>query len=163
AARLLVGAGRPLLLCDLHQDRLAQTAAELAGDVQVLAGDISDPDYCARFITALNDRPVAALIHCAGLSPTMGSAERILEVNLAATMRLVAAVRSRMVEGGAAVLFASLAAHQIGNTFDTEIGKATTPDKVASLIGISPNPGMAYSIAKRGVYLLARREAKAFG
>jgi NAD(P)-dependent dehydrogenase (short-subunit alcohol dehydrogenase family) len=163
AARLLAEDGWPLLLCDLNADRLAQTAEQLPGKVEMLAGDISDLAYGDKLVAALAGRPIGALIHCAGLSPTMASAERILEVNLAATMRLIEAVRPRMSEGAAAVLFASSAAHQIGDALDAQIGKVTTPDSVATLAPIATNPGMAYSVAKRGVFLLVRREAKAFG
>lgn len=163
AARLLAEEGWPLLLCDLNADRLAQTSEQLPGQVETLVGDISDLAYGDQLVAALAGRPIGALVHCAGLSPTMASAERILEVNLAATMRLVEVIRSRMSEGAAAVLFASSAAHQIGDALDAEIGKVTTPESVTNLTPIAANPGMAYSIAKRGVFLLVRREAKSFG
>jgi NAD(P)-dependent dehydrogenase (short-subunit alcohol dehydrogenase family) len=162
-AQLMADAGWPLLLCDLHEDRLAQAAAECHGDAQLLAGDISAQEYGQRLVAALESRPIGALIHCAGLSPTMGSAARILEVNLAATMRLVDIAKLHIAPGGTVVLFASSAAHQIGNMFDSVISKVTTPESVASLLQISSDPGAAYSNSKRGVYLLVRREAKAFG
>src|SRR5207302_11291240 len=116
-----------------------------------------------RLLSALGDQPVGALIHCAGLSPTMADPARILEVNLAATMRLLAAVRPRMAQGAAAVLFASSAAHLVGASLDEPLSKVTTPEAVASLAGYAPNPGAAYGVSKRGVYLLVRREAPAFG
>ncbi len=163
SARLLAEAGWTVLLCDMNADRLAATAAEIPGTTEVLTGDISDQAYGDQLVAALAGRPIGALIHCAGLSPTLASAERILDVNLAATMRLVEVVRPRMAEGAAAVLFASSAAHQVGDHFDAQIKPVTTPEGVADLLAICPNSGMAYSVAKRGVYLLARREAKAFG
>lgn len=165
AARLLGEAGWPLLACDLNGDRLeaAATGFRANGPVETLDGDISDPGFPDRLVAALAGRPVGALIHCAGLSPTMADPVRILEVNLAATFRLVEAVRPRMSEGAAAVLFASSAAHMIGANLDEQISRITTPEAVASLAPISPDPGMAYTVAKRGVFLLAQREARAFG
>ena len=165
AARLMCEAGWPLLLCDINDQRLRESAGRLGPDCKadLLAGDISDPEFEQALAAALGGRPIGALIHSAGLSPTMAEADRILEVNLAATMRLLDAVRPRMSEGAAAVLFASSAAHQIGTSFDEAILKVTTPDAVGTLAAVAPDSGMAYSVAKRAVLLLARREAVAFG
>lgn len=166
AARLLAEAGWPrLLLCDLNAERLEETTRRLGSQSQTesLAGDISDPDYPDRLVAALAGRPIGALIHCAGLSPTMADAERVLEVNLAATMRLVDAIRPHMAEGSAAVLFASSAAHMLGTALDEQISKVTTPEAVASLMEFSPDSGTAYSVSKRGVKLLVQRESMAFG
>jgi len=164
AARLMQERGWPLLLCDLNRERLESTAAGLGGSADLLTGDISDGGFPQALVSALRGRPVGAFIHCAGLSPTMADAARIFEVNLAATMRLVNAVRPLMSEGGAAVLFASSAAHQVGDVLDAQISQATTPEQVESLVPLArDNSGAAYSIAKRGVYLLARREAQGFG
>lgn len=165
AARLMAEAGWSLLLCDLNAERLDQVASRLAtqGRVKQLAGDIAGAGFAESLGTALGDTPVGALIHCAGLSPTMAGPARILEVNLAATMRLTDAIRPRMAEGGAAVLFASTAGHMTGTTLDEPISKVTTPEAVPSLLALSPDSGAAYSVSKRGVQLLVRREAEAFG
>ena len=161
AARLLAEAGWPLLLVDLNADRLAGAAEALGADM--LAGDIAAADFGARLKAAIGDRKLGALIHCAGLSPTMADASRILEVNLAATMRLVDAVREPMADDGAIVLFASSSAYMVGTALDEQLGAVTTPDQVASLVALTKDPGAAYGISKRGVQLLARREALRLG
>lgn len=165
AAQLMAAAGWTLLLCDLKAEALQHTAHTLpqAKGVEMLAGDIADPAYGETLVSALAGRPIGALIHCAGLSPTLADVARILDVNLAATMRLVDMARPRMAEGAAAVLFASSAAHMIGAALDEQILKVTTPEAVKTLIALSPDTGTAYSVSKRGVFLLVRREAKAFG
>jgi NAD(P)-dependent dehydrogenase (short-subunit alcohol dehydrogenase family) len=165
AARLMVEAGWPLLACDLNAERLDAAAAGLLdnGVVETLAGDVSAADFGDKLVSALAGRPIGALIHCAGLSPSMADSARILEVNLAASMRLTDAVRPHMAEGGAAVMFASSAGHMLGTMLDEPIGKADTPEAVASLVPYAQNPGAAYSISKRGVHLLVKREAPAFG
>jgi NAD(P)-dependent dehydrogenase (short-subunit alcohol dehydrogenase family) len=155
-----------LLACDLDAARLdaaVEDGLEGVGVVETLAGDISAADFPARLLQALDGRPVAALVHCAGLSPTMGDPARILEVNLAASLRLVEAVRDRMAPRAAAVLFASTAGHMLGGQLDAMIDAVVTPEAVPSLVAYAPNPGAAYSISKRGVQLLVRRQAKAFG
>jgi NAD(P)-dependent dehydrogenase (short-subunit alcohol dehydrogenase family) len=93
----------------------------------------------------------------------MGAPERIMQVNLAATMTLLDTVSPRMSQGAAAVLVASTAAHMLGAQLDETISKATTPEAVATLLPMTPTPQAAYSISKRGVLLLARRAAPALG
>ncbi|MBU6268367.1 MAG: SDR family oxidoreductase [Sphingomonadales bacterium] len=164
AARLMQQAGWPLLLCDLNAERLAATAARLtATPVETLAGDIAAPDYGATLVATLAGRKIGALIHCAGISPTMGDAARILDINLAATMRLVDAVQPHMAPDGAAVLFSSSSAHMGGTVFDAAIDAVRTPEQVASLLSIATDPGRAYMISKRGVMLYTRRACLTFG
>lgn len=165
SARLMAEAGWTLLISDLNAERLEQTAGRLRahGQVETLSGDIADPHFPDALISALAGRPVGGLIHCAGLSPTMAEPARILEVNLAATMRLLDAVRPRMAEGAAAVLFASSSGHLIGTALDAQISNAATPETVSSLLAVSANSGAAYAVSKRGVHLLVRREAQGFG
>jgi NAD(P)-dependent dehydrogenase (short-subunit alcohol dehydrogenase family) len=165
AARLMSEAGWPLLLCDLNAERLEAAAAELraAGPVETLAGDLSDPAWGGRLVAALDGRKVAALIHCAGLSPSMAEPARILDVNLAASIRLMDAIRPHVADGAGLVLFASTAGHMAGTAMDARIDAVTRPEDVAGLIALSPNSGAAYSVSKRGVHLLVRREAMALG
>lgn len=161
AATLMAKDGWPLLLCDLNAERVEAKAGELSAES--LAGDISDPAFPDRLVDALAGRPIGAVIHCAGLSPTMADAKRVLEVNLAATMRLADAILPHMAKGSCAVLFASSAAHMQGTTFDERLNAVTTPDAVASLMDLCPEAGAAYSVAKRGVKLLVERLSPAFG
>ncbi len=165
AAQLMAAAGWKLLITDLNTDRLEQVAHRLRtlGQVDFLAGDISAPEFLASLVAAVEDAPIGALIHCAGLSPTMAAPDRILEVNLAATMRLLDAVRPCFASGGAAVVFSSSSALMIGTNFDTQILEVTSPDQVTTLAALSSNSGMAYSISKRAVQLLVQREAGRFG
>jgi NAD(P)-dependent dehydrogenase (short-subunit alcohol dehydrogenase family) len=93
----------------------------------------------------------------------MAEPARIMDVNLAATLRLLDAVRPLMAEGAAAVLFASLAGHMLGGKLDAQIAAATTPEAVATLAPIVPTSAAAYSVSKRAIQLLVRREAAAFG
>lgn len=165
SAALLGELGWPLLLCDLDTGRLEEARGRIAsgGEVECLAGDVSDPAFAARLLDTIGKRKVGALVHCAGVSPTMTDAARILDINLAGTMRLVEAVRPLMASDGAAVLFASSAAHGPSAELDAQISQVRQPQDVPSLVTLAPHSGAAYSISKRGVLLLVRREAAAFG
>ena len=110
SAARLAAQGWALILCDISEERLEQTAAPLraaAQSIEILAGNIADASFSAALLAILKDRPIGAVIHTAGLSPTMGDAAQILAVNYDATSRLLELVRPRMLEGACAVLMAS--------------------------------------------------------
>lgn len=164
----LVDAGwSEFLLCDMDASRLEVTAAPLrakGAKVEIVAGDIADPAFPSRVLSALGDRPIAALVHTAGISPAMGSPERILAINLDATVRLVDAIRDRMAQGSAAVLFASNSSYF---PMPPEAAAAFTaplpPEGAVSLVHLAPVSNIAYPLSKLGVRALVKREAKRFG
>ncbi len=163
----LAAAGWQLLLCDLDAGRLEQVAGLLRAQgskVDVLAGDIADPQFPARVIEALGDRQVGAMIHTAGLSPTMAEADRILEVNYTATERLVDAVRPRMAAGSCAVLITSMSAYMIKSAdIDEAISQLVAGHGMKSVLPFATDANGAYPISKRAVIALVAREAAAFG
>jgi NAD(P)-dependent dehydrogenase (short-subunit alcohol dehydrogenase family) len=132
--------------------------------VDILAGDIADPTFPAQVLSTLGARKIGAFVHTAGISPIMGSAERILAVNLDATVRLVEAIRDRMSCGSAAVLFASNSSYF---PMPAEAAAAFTaplpPEGAVSLVHLAPIPDIAYPLSKLGVRALVKREAKRFG
>jgi NAD(P)-dependent dehydrogenase (short-subunit alcohol dehydrogenase family) len=167
-ARHLAAAGwQHLLLCDVSQERLDLVAGPLraAGNVvDVLAGDLADPAFPARVVAALQGKPIAALVHAAGISPFQDEALRIIAVNLDATHRLVEATRDLMARGSAAILFASNSSYF---PMPPEAAAAFTaplpPGGAVSLVHLAPRPELAYPLSKLGVRALVKREAKAFG
>lgn len=167
-ARQLAEAGwRELLLCDLDAGRLEAVAQPLRAQgakVSVRAGDISDPTFPGEILSALGAQPIAALVHTAGISPRMGSAERILAVNLDATARLVGAVRDRMAPAAAAVLFASNSSYfPMPAVAEAVFSQPLPPVGAVSLAHLAPSADVAYLLSKFGVRALVKREAKSFG
>jgi len=167
AALRLARRGQPLILCDISAERLESLAAELraqGASVTTLAADVAAPSFPGNLLALAGDARIAALIHTAGLSPTMADGERVLEVNYLATERLVKAVEPRMARGGCAVLISSCSAYMIPQ-----------PDLVAAVTAmvagggrnaVAPylaSPQAAYPVSKLGVIKLVAREAKAFG
>lgn len=167
-ARQLAQAGwHELLLCDLHAERLEAVAADLqaAGNqVDCVAGDVADPAWPAKILAALGDRPIAALVHTAGISPLQGTPERILAVNLDASVRLVDAVRDRMAPGSAAVLFASNSSYfPMPAEAAAAFTQALPAEGALGLLPFVPDSNAAYVLSKLGVRALVKREAKSFG
>jgi NAD(P)-dependent dehydrogenase (short-subunit alcohol dehydrogenase family) len=166
AAKLLAAQGWPVVLCDLDAGRLETAAAPLraaGGKVEILAGDIADPGFPARLLAALGTREVGALIHTAGLSPTMGDGLRIFEVNYFGTERLVKAIGPKMAEGGCAVLISSCSAYMVGAPeIDAAIAKLVAGDP-AAVDGMVSQPQQAYPVSKRAIIALVAQQAMAFG
>lgn len=133
-------------------------------EIDILAGNVADPEFPETILQALRDRPIAAMVHTAGISPTMGSPERILSVNLDATARLVDAIRDRMARGSAAVLFASNSSYfPMPPDAAAAFAHSLPPEGTALLAHLAPNSDIAYPLSKLGVRALVKREAKAFG
>jgi NAD(P)-dependent dehydrogenase (short-subunit alcohol dehydrogenase family) len=164
-ARRLALDASALVLCDLDESKLRERwpAADSGSATTFVVGDVGDPDFAQRLIDGLARRTISAFVHCAGISASMADPVRILRVNLAGTLALVRALRPLMAPGAAAVLFASSGAHYLGSSLDNLINSVTEPDEVKTLIDHAPTPQRAYSISKRAVQLLVRREAAAFG
>lgn len=158
--------GRSLLLCDVDADRLEQVAGPLragGAEVSILAGDIADPAFPDQLIAALDGRPITALVHTAGLSPTLADGPRIFDVNFTATRRLIDAIRPRMAPGGCAVLISSMSAYMAARPeIDAAIRDLIDGDGTA-IAPMITEPRGAYPISKRAVIALVAREAAAFG
>jgi NAD(P)-dependent dehydrogenase (short-subunit alcohol dehydrogenase family) len=166
SAKRLAAQGYSLLLCDLDATRLEAVAAPLraAGtQVEVLAADLSDTGFPARLLVALGDRSIGALIHTAGLSPTMADGPRIFEVNYNATKRLVDAVCPKMAEGSCAVLISSMSAYFIKSAeADAAIAKLIAGDSTL-IEPMIKTPQGAYPLSKRAVIALVAQASTAFG
>lgn len=164
----LAAEGWSMILCDIDPARLEALAAPLRAPgltIELLAGSIADANFPDRLLIAIAARPIGAVIHTAGLSPTMGSAEQIMAVNYDATARLVALIRPRMLPGSCAVLIASSSGY---STTDPAILAAIDAIPAdgdgASLLPFANNSsGYAYSISKKGVLRMVERQATAFG
>jgi NAD(P)-dependent dehydrogenase (short-subunit alcohol dehydrogenase family) len=103
---LLRGSADVLVAADL-------AAPDIEGTVGV-ACDVADPSAVQALAGRVRDLgPFRALAHSAGISPTMGDARRVLEVDLVGTELLLRAFEDLVVPGSAAVCFASSAAYQV--------------------------------------------------
>jgi NAD(P)-dependent dehydrogenase (short-subunit alcohol dehydrogenase family) len=165
-ARLMAEAGWPdLLLCDLDRARLETVAAplrETGTRVELLCADVTDPGFGEALMGALGGRPIAALIHTAGVSPShTPDPDVVFEVNLDATMRLVETARPRMARGSAAVLFASNAGHMPVAPEAAEAFEQPIPaEGSASLRHHAADSIAAYLLGKRAIIATVKREAR---
>jgi NAD(P)-dependent dehydrogenase (short-subunit alcohol dehydrogenase family) len=172
-ARRLAARGHQLCLAEVDPARLERAAAELARAgcaVTRAICDVSDPQSVERLATTAAELgELAALVHTAGLSPTMADGRRIIAVNLVGTALLVEAFRPLAVPGSAAVLIASQAGHLARSArtpqLDALLDAPLQPGLLDALARLDPGYlGLAaYGVSKYGVLRLAVRESVAWG
>lgn len=167
-ARLLAGRCDRLVLADLAPVDLAAVGA--AGRGEAVRCDITaDGDVAALADVARRTGGVTHLVHAAGISPSMGDARQVFQVNVAGTARVLDAFAPVLAEGAAAVLFASMAAHFLATTPPGDDLAAVLADPLADGAAdrfvdspdVAGNPGLAYGWSKRGVIRLAAERAVA--
>ena len=164
-ARSIAESGR-LLLADKNGDAAAELAQSLGSHVQSMTCDMTIDDDIAALANRVDS--LGALVVTAGLSPSMGSARQIFDVNLRGMAALLRALDGVVGAGTAAVCFASIAGH--GHDYPADV-LAVVDDPLADNFfdrleraGVDTSePGGAYSLSKHGVIRLARRLATSWG
>jgi NAD(P)-dependent dehydrogenase (short-subunit alcohol dehydrogenase family) len=158
--------GHDLILCDLNAAPLADLAKVLEGraTIDIVAGDVTAADYPARIVATLGARKIGALVHAAGVSPSMADGNRVFAINFIATTRLVEKLLPHMAPGGAAILIASNSGQIIARPlFDNALKKVINGGSSLILKLMLRNSRMAYPMSKRAVQLYAKAMSPAFG
>ena len=165
-----LGPGRQLVIADHDAQRLAACAAGLKRDgldVVPHAVDVSvrsSTDDLARAVDALGR--LRTLVHTAGLSPTMASPIRILEVDMLGTDHVLSAFLPLADEGTGAICIASMAGYMAGMSPELEHALATvaTEDLLSTLGPVDDlDFGASYCMAKRVNQLRGEQAAGAWG
>jgi NAD(P)-dependent dehydrogenase (short-subunit alcohol dehydrogenase family) len=165
--------GGALVLVDLDA-RVDDVAADLERYAAVTTRrlDVTDADGLTALAADVGGLGrLRWLVHAAGVSPTMGDWRSMFTIDLVATAALLDAFLPLASASTAAVCFASSAGHQLPEPRDPRLTAIVedplAPDLLqrlgAALFDEHPDPGAAYSWAKRGVHLLVERQATAWG
>lgn len=168
-----VGAGKHVLLADLHQDN-ASAGAEVMGnagyEVSVMTVDASSRKSVHALVEAATGLGnVTGLVHAAGVSPTQASPATILKVDLYGTALVLEEFGNVIARGGAGVVIASQSGHRLPPlTIEQNKALATTPvEELLSLPFLQPDQVTdslhAYQLAKRGNSLRVMAEAVRWG
>jgi NAD(P)-dependent dehydrogenase (short-subunit alcohol dehydrogenase family) len=168
-----VGAGKHVLLADLHSDNANAAAEVLANagyEVSVATVDASSRDAVqALVVTATGLGNVTGLIHAAGVSPTQTSPGTILKVDLYGTALVLEEFGDVIARGGAGVVISSQSGHRLpALTVEQNKALATTPvEALLSLPFLQPDKITdslhAYQISKRANSLRVMAEAVRWG
>lgn len=164
-----LGKNHALLLVDINAAAVESTATALKSEgyrVTSFCADLTNPDAIEQLIAmAQSLGPLRALVHTAGLSPTMADGKRIMDVNWVATYRLAEAFLPIMQTGSCAVLIASTSAYmipikpEIDALFDNPLA-ADFWSKVESFAG---TPEASYAFSKRAVLHYCERAVTQWG
>jgi len=176
ATASVLGADHTVVLCDNRTDRL-----QLAGDllrsqgieVSVVPGDVTDRAAVTElFRTATGLGPVTAVVHAAGVSPSMGAADYVMATNAIGTLNVGEAFHAVAGAGAAIVNVASMAAHLIPEELmpvDSFPLALTEPqaflDAMRQACAIAPpqaRSGLAYAISKGFVRWYSSAQAERF-
>lgn len=163
-ARLAADRGASLVLADLSAQRLQELAAQCsalgAADVQCATLDVTDTAAVEALLAELGERPcLDGVVHTVGLSPAMADWERIIDVDLVSTVRLLEQLRPRLAPGAAVVAIASMSAYMVppDDTVDPLLASPLAEDFAARLQQVAEtqpllrNSGMAYAWSKRAL------------
>ncbi len=154
-----------------HADHLVAVdleAPDLEGTVGV-ACDVADPGAVARLAERVGELgPFRALVHAAGISPTMADPRRIFAVDLIGTRLLLDAFEPLVGTGSSAVCFASSAAHQVAlmgpqPDLDLLVDDPLADGFLDAVAERFDDSGLAYAWAKRGVIRAVGRAAVGWG
>ncbi|KPM35862.1 hypothetical protein AK830_g10705 [Neonectria ditissima] len=165
-----LGSGQRVVLADYSQKAL-DTAAESLRDhgheVEARIVDVSSYESVselARFAAATGQ--VNTVVNTAGISPNMGTAKQIYEIDLLGTAHVIDAFVQVMAPGSSLICIASLAGHMGAQAVsaELELHLATAPrDKLLDHPEIDLNgfPALAYSVAKKGNMVRVQAGARA--
>ena len=168
-ARELAPRGR-LIVADANVEGVEQVAAqitaELGGDVEAVACDVTDQAQVDALVARIDD--LDALVHTAGLSGSMAPGRRIYEVNLIGMARMLEAVEPLLRPGSVAVCFASMSGHRVPDNgpLMEALDHPLSPDFFDGItaLGLDPDqPQLAYPTSKRAIIRMVRRLAPSWG
>lgn len=174
ATAKILGRERPVVLCDVRQDRLDAAAAALKDlDVTVINCDVTDRGAVAKlFEDAAAVGPLTSVVHAAGVSPSMGDADYIMRTNAIGTVNVNEAFYAVAPEGAAIVNVASMAAHLLPEEMiPTGQFPLASADPDAFLVAMAavcePMPaelrsGIAYAVSKAFVRWYSSSQAERF-
>ena len=163
--------GDALVLCDVDAVGLDALRAQLAADgatAIALPLDLTAADAGASVADATASLGrFGSLAHTAGLSPSMAPADRILAVNLTATVRLLDALEPLVETDSAAVCVASQAGHLVGQP-PAELAVVLAEPLAEDFLDRArqaelTDPGMAYAFSKWAVRELVVARAPVWG
>lgn len=162
ATAKVVGADHTLLLADVRQDRLHAVASELDGlgiTFKAVNCDVTDRQATDALLeTAAGLGTLASVIHTAGVSPSMGSADYVMRTNALGTVNVNESFFAGAAEGAAIVNVASMAAHMLPETIvpTKQFPQALTDEAAfmtdmlaaCAIVGEEMQSGIAYAVSK---------------
>ncbi|MFE4834562.1 SDR family NAD(P)-dependent oxidoreductase [Arthrobacter sp. NPDC056691] len=178
ATARILGRDHRIVIADLDQGRIDQAVSDLTGlgiDAIGFVCDITDGSAANRLFENAEEggHHVRAVVHTAGISPQMGTPDRIARINGTGTVNIAQAFLKRASEGDALVNVASTAGHglpkilipfrsfRLAQTDPASFERVIV--KRARVFGKKLHAGITYGLSKAFVIWYTRSLAGAFG
>lgn len=160
-----------LLLADVSEERLSAAIAELAAegitDVSSRVVDITNEQQVKALAAAASKLgELGAIVHTAGLSPTMSNGRRIMEVNMVGTGLILQAFLPLAVPGSVAVCISSMSAYFTprNDAYNDLFKNPLAPDFLERIEAFTNGQSDAsYAMSKLGVHLIVEEQAWDWG
>jgi NAD(P)-dependent dehydrogenase (short-subunit alcohol dehydrogenase family) len=176
ATARIVGRDHAVVLADIRPDRLDSAAAtlkELGITPTIVNCDVTDRQAVVRlFETAAGLGTVAAVIHTAGVSPSMGDADYVTRTNALGTLHVNEVFYASVGEGAAIVNVASMAAHllpeeliptaKFPQALRDEAAFLADLTAACSIVPEEARSGFAYAVSKSFVRWYSSSQAERF-
>ena len=177
ATAKLMGREQYIIICGRSVKKLEDAVKELESDgieAEAFACDVSDDQSVEKLAAYAKEKGrIAAVIHAAGMSPHMGDAKQIMEVNALGTIHMNNAFLKAMEEGSCIIDVSSMSAYLTPKMI-MPVGlykySLTNPElfmkKMMKRVNIFPKKvraGVAYGISKHFVIWFAKQDAARFG
>jgi NAD(P)-dependent dehydrogenase (short-subunit alcohol dehydrogenase family) len=173
----VIGQDHRVLICDVNADLLDTATSGLARagiDCAATNCDVTDLRSVRRLVARAQELgAVTSVVHAAGVSPTMGSAETILRVNALGTVLVTSAFFEIATSGMSVVNVASVAGHQLPGALTPKRRyrrALTDPDgscndllRLCNLAPASLRSQLAYVLSKNFVIWYSKTIAAQFG
>lgn len=166
-----VGAGKHIVLADLHQENLdaaAKTLSDAGFETSTIMVDISSRDSIKELIIhAQNFGKIMHFINAAGVSPSQVPIPVILKVDLYGTAMLLEEFGKVIAAGGSGVIISSQSGHRLGALPEEEnalLAMSATEELLAlPFLKSIDNTLKAYQYSKRCNVLRVMYEATRWG
>jgi len=176
ATAKIVGTDHTLVLCDVRQDRLDSAAAaleDLGMKPTAVNCDVTDRGAVDHLLDTASDLgTLVSVIHTAGVSPSMGSADYVMRTNAIGTVNVNEAFYAKAGEGAVIVNVASMAAHMLpAEMIPTDQFPFANSDAAAfwdammtpiAAIPEEAQSGYAYALSKSFVRWYSQSQAERF-
>jgi NAD(P)-dependent dehydrogenase (short-subunit alcohol dehydrogenase family) len=165
AAALRFGRHYSLVVCDIHADRLELSLSRLRQqgiDATGVTCDVVNKESTDSLAEVAGRKgQLAAVFHCAGLSPSMADARTLLAVNYHGTSNVLDSFYPFLVSGSVAVCIASMSGHRKGlAAVDSALWAPRVPGNLDALVAAAHGQSRAaYALSKRGVMTLVEQLA----
>lgn len=167
----LLGKQGTLLLVDINEDRLSAAVQDLANegitDVATSTSDITNQSQVQDLANeAAELGELGAIVHTAGLSPTMADSKQIMNVNLVGTGYILDAFLQYAKPGTVAVCISSMSGHMVPRVgpYTEMLKNPLAPDFVDKMEDFTKgSSGSSYSLSKLGVLLIVEDQAWTWG